>query len=301
MEKGRKNILYIFINIMVIFISMLAVMFRMQVFDEVTFYYNGMGIVLGIVFILAFLFVHLSKMLRYYIILLEEKMEFSRFVKVYIKITFANMALPLKMGEVFRVYCFSKETRNLKIAFFSAVIDRFFDICALLVILLPYDLIVRRDISVVTALLIIFIVVTMIVYKVFMPTYTYLNKFLITSTKSKNAIVILHILENTRTWYEYISKLLTGRSSLVFAFSCLGWVFEFGALKCITSLIGEAFKISNFVNYIESIFGIGSGRLLNVYTTISCLVLFLVTVIVYALAYVRKGEGWSAKKGSYNI
>lgn len=290
MKESKKKALYIIINIVVILLSAIIVLTRMQVFEDVSFRMDIFGVLLGIAFVIGFLLVHISKMLRYYIILLEEKIHFSRFVKVYIKITFANMALPLKMGELFRVYCFSKETKNLKIGFFSVIIDRLFDTCALLVILLPYDLLVRRKLSAVTAILLIFAIVVMLIYKVYMPTYTYLNEFLITNTNSKKGIMLLHILENTRVWYEYINKLLTGRSALVFAFSCFGWLIEFGALKGIMLLMREDFGISNFVNYIESIFGVGSAKLLNVYTTISCLILFVVTIIVYALAYAKKGE-----------
>lgn len=289
MKKDKTGIIYYALNIIIIFLSGIFVLTRLKVFDTMEFVLSKKYIYLIPLFILSFGLVHLSKMLRYYIILMEEKINIIRFTKVYLKITFVNMALPLKSGELFRIYCFSRETKNVKTGIFSVVIDRFFDTCALLVILLPYDIIVRSSISAVTAALIIFVLIVMFVYLVFMPTYKYLNKFLIINTNSQKSILILHILEKMRIWYDYINNLLIGRNALIFGFSCMGWLFEFMALSVIGKMMDVPFKITSFVEYIESIFAIGSAKMLNIYTTVSCLILLVITVIVYAVSYLRKG------------
>jgi hypothetical protein len=82
--------------------------------------------------------------------------------------------------------------------------------------------------------------------------------------------------------------LLKGRSSLVFIFSCIGWVAEFGVLMCMQAILNEVFGISGFVDYINSIFGLGETQLLNVYTTVSCITLAIITVSVYGISYFRK-------------
>jgi hypothetical protein len=284
----NKKAVYLRINVIVILLSAVFAAMRMDTFTLVQLHLDRKLFYLIPGFILGFILVHFAKMMRFYLILMEQKINFFRFVKVYMKITFVNLALPFKLGEIFRIYCFSLETKDGKIGILSVIIDRLFDISALLVILLPYDLLVRKSMSPVTLILALFAVAILFLYRIFLPTYYYLNQYLITNTESKEAIKCLYILENGKTWYDYIRKLLKGRSSLIFIFSCIGWVAEFGVLMCMQSIFGKAFGISGFVEYINSIFGLGKTQLLNLYTTVSCIVLAIITVSVYGISYFQK-------------
>lgn len=227
-------------------------------------------------------------MMRIYLILMEQKINFLRFIKVYMKITLVNLALPFKLGEIFRIYCFSRETKDGKIGILSVVIDRLFDISALLVLLIPYDIIVEKSISPVTLILSLFAAVILFLYRIFLPTYRYLNQYFITNTSSKEAVKCLYLLENGKTWYDYIHKLLQGRSYLIFIFSCIGWVAEFAALLCLQAVLQKSFGISGFVTYINSIFGFGETQLLNIYTTVSCMILAIITISVYGISYCKR-------------
>jgi hypothetical protein len=284
----NKKAVYLRINVIVILIAAAYAIMRMDTFTNVQLNFEIELFYLIPGFIVGFIFVHLAKMMRFYLILMEHKINFFRFIKVYMKITFVNLALPFKLGEIFRIYCFSRETKDGKIGFLSVIIDRLFDISALLVLLLPYDLIVRKSISPVTLILALFAAAILFVYRIFLPTYYYLNQYLITNTESKEAVKCLYILESGKTWYDYIRKLLKGRSSLIFIFSCIGWVAEFGVLMCMQAILNEVFGISGFVEYINSIFGQGETQLLNVYTTVSCIILAIITVSVYGISYFRK-------------
>lgn len=284
----NKKVVYLRINVAVIILSAAFAAMRMATFTiaqlnlEIKLLYLVPG------FIAGFIFVHFAKMMRFYLILMEQKINFLRFIKVYMKITFVNLALPFKLGEIFRIYCFSLETKDGKIGILSVIIDRLFDISALLVVLIPYDLLVNKSISPVTFILALFAVAILFLYRIFLPTYHYLNQYLITNTQSKEAIKCLYILESGKTWYDYISKLLKGRSYLIFIFSCIGWIAEFGVLMCMQAVLNETFGISGFVEYINSIFGLGNTQLLNIYTTVSCIILAIITVSVYGISYFQK-------------
>lgn len=284
----NKKAVYLRINVIVILLSAVFAVMRVDTFTHVQLHLDITLFYLIPGFMVGFILVHFAKMMRFYLILMEQKINFLRFVKVYMKITFVNLALPFKLGEIFRIYCFSRETKDGRIGILSVIIDRLFDISALLVLLLPYDLLVRKSMSIVTLILALFAVAILFLYRIFLPTYHYLNQYLITNTESKEAMKCLYILESGKTWYDYIRELLKGRSSLIFIFSCIGWVAEFGVLMCMQSIFGKVFGISGFVEYINSIFGLGKIQLLNIYTTVSCMILAIITVSVYGISYVQK-------------
>ena len=128
---------------------------------------------------LCFLVLHMAKLLRFYLVLMEQRIEFKRFVRVYIKTTFVNFLLPFKSGELFRIYCFAHETQNVRMGFISVILDRIFDTCVLLLFLLPYDFLVAGSVSPVTILLG-FIVVLVLSGGAFLYfSYSYLNRFLL--------------------------------------------------------------------------------------------------------------------------
>ncbi|MFA9375946.1 MAG: lysylphosphatidylglycerol synthase domain-containing protein [Lachnotalea sp.] len=284
----NKKAIYLRINIVVILLAAAFAAMRLDTFTNIQLNFGRNLLYLIPGFIAGFILVHFAKMMRFYLILMEHKINFLRFVKVYMKITFVNLALPFKLGEIFRIYCFSLETKDSKIGILSVIIDRLFDISALLVVLIPYDLFVNKSISPVTFILTLFAVAILFLYRIFLPTYHYLNQYLITNTESKEAIQCLYILESGKTWYDYIRKLLKGRSSLIFIFSCIGWIAEFGVLMSMQAMLNEVFGVSGFVEYINSIFGFGKTQLLNIYTTVSCIILAIITVSVYGISYVQR-------------
>lgn len=284
----NKKAVYLRVNAVIVLLAVYFASIRTKTFTDVQLNIDARLLYLVPLFILGFLFVHLAKMMRFYLILMEQKINLLRFIKVYMKITFVNLALPFKLGEIFRVYCFSKETKDAKIGILSVVIDRVFDISALLVILIPYDVIVDKAISPVTLILSLFAAVILFLYRIFLPTYYYMNQYLITNTSSKEAVRCLYLLENGKTWYDYIRRLLKGRSSLIFILSCIGWMAEFGLLMCMQAIFQKVFGISGFVTYINSIFGFGETQLLNIYTTVSCIILAIITVSVYGISYWKR-------------
>lgn len=284
----NKKAVYLRVNAVIVLLAVYFASMRTKTFTDVQLNIDVRLSYLIPLFILGFLFVHLAKMMRFYLILMEQKINLFRFIKVYMKITFVNLAFPFKLGEIFRVYCFSKETKDAKIGILSVIIDRVFDISALLVILIPYDVIVDKAISPVTLILSLFAAIILFLYRIFLPTYYYLNQYLITNTSSKEAIRCLYLLENGKTWYDYIRRLLKGRSSLIFILSCIGWLAEFGLLMCMQTIFQKVFGISGFVTYINSIFGFGETQLLNIYTTVSCIILAIITVSVYGISYWKR-------------
>lgn len=115
----KKKSVYIFINIIIMIISM---MFVAKMGYHLN--YRKINIDTNIILILLIIVVVLSlKFLRMYLILLEEKLSIKRFIKVYIKSVFATVCIPFKLGEFFRMYCYAYEIKNIKKGIISIIID----------------------------------------------------------------------------------------------------------------------------------------------------------------------------------
>lgn len=233
--------------------------------------------------LLCFLVLHGAKCLRFYLVLMEQRIPFTRFIRIYLKTTFVNFLLPVKTGELFRIYCFAHETKNVQMGCISVILDRVFDTCILLLFLLPYDLFVAGRISAVTIILSA-IVLAVVAGSIFLySSYGYLNRFLMINGSSRKTVFLLQLLEKFKSYYDYMAKLLKGRFLLIFLFSCVGWVFEFFFLKLMAGMVKIEFGVAQFAEYICGIFGIETEMMKNEYVLISTIGLLFAMVIAYWL------------------
>ena len=99
-----------------------------------------MRILLGAIALIAFCMVHAIKMMRMYLIIMDQKVSFDRYVPAYLRTTLVNLIVPYKLGEISRIGVFYRISGGFKTGFFSVLIDRFFDTLALVMILLPYQM-----------------------------------------------------------------------------------------------------------------------------------------------------------------
>lgn len=186
----------------------------------------GRVIPLIILCVIGFIIVHVIKLMRMYLVVIEQKISFDRFIPAYLRTTLANLIIPFKIGEIYRIGVFSRITGSVNIGFFSVLIDRFFDTLALLLIILPYQLFGGNGVDTPVIFLAIFLLVVILAYGMFPSTYRYLNRYIITSRTSKRSMTALRGLEKVNEWYVYAEKLVTGRYGLMFVLSVMAWVFE---------------------------------------------------------------------------
>lgn len=226
-----------------------------------------------------FLCVHLIKMMRLYLIVMESGMSFDRFVPAYLRTTLVNLLIPYKLGEIYRVAAFSRISGGFRTGFFSVLIDRFFDTLALVMILLPYQLLIAGKVTVPTLLLTAFLVVVLMAYRVFLPSYTFLNRYIITSRDSKRSMMALAALEKAGGYYRYANGLVTGRYGILLLFSLAAWILEIGVLGLFTKIMGHPFSVADFGIYIESIVSGSEYDTKRLYTLCSAAVIAVLTVI----------------------
>jgi hypothetical protein len=246
-----------------------------------------------IVFFVGFIAVHFFKMVRLYLVLMEHRIPFWRFVLLYFRTTLVNLIVPFKLGELYRVEEIARETRVWQVGLLSVLVDRYFDTVALFLILLPFDLLFRGQLSLITLLLLFIIAFVALVYCAIPVSYAYLNRYLIMRRASGRTMAALRGLDVVKSWFDFTKNLITGRSVLIILFSFLGWACETVTLKALAMSRGLPFGFGDFGAYIEAIFATGSSELLQIYTAIGAAALLALTIAGYAVKWIG-----SSRKGS---
>lgn len=239
--------------------------------------------------VVCFLAVHVAKMLRLYLVLMEHKIGFNRFLLLYCKTTFVNLVIPYKIGEIYRIFEIGKETKIWQVGILSVLIDRFFDTAALFLVLLPLDMVFFGKISTITWVFLGIILVIGCVYLAIPPTYKYLNRHIIKEKSSNRSMAALKVLDVVNDWYAFTSNLVQGRYALIFLASFAGWVFEILTLKGLAAFMAIPFGAGGFSEYIQSLFKAGESQIVRTYTLIGAGV-FLVFSIIGQLLYWGKDK-----------
>lgn len=240
--------------------------------------------------LIGFAIVHIIKLMRLYLVVMEQQIPFKRFVPAYLRTTLANIIIPYKIGEIYRVAVFSRITGSINVGFFSILIDRFFDTLALVIILLPYQVVSGQGASPAVLLLTAFLLVVIFAYIMFPSSYRYLNRYIIINKTSKRSMSALRVLEKINDWYQYVKGLVSGRYGLMLLFSLAAWLFEILVLFVVARLFNIGFGVSDFGQYISSILSTKSSSLSNIYTIYSTVVILIACVIFTIIYLTGKDE-----------
>ena len=242
------------------------------------FYMNLSGFWRLPVIIILFFLVHAFKAMRLYLIVIDEKIPFKRFLFLYSSTTLVNLIVPYKLGEFFRIFVFIKATRDKKIGFLSVLLDRFFDTVALVLILLPYELLQGRAVSSSTLLLTVFVVVLIFVYISFPSFYTYLNRYIIMNRSSKGAMGSLRFLEFMKSGADYVRRLIHGRYALLVICSFVAWLLECAILHLMSGLFSLE-EGSDISTYIQSIISSAKSVLMSRYVIFGTVMMAIAVII----------------------
>ncbi len=230
--------------------------------------------------LIGFVAVHIVKMMRLYLVLLEQKIEFKRFVFSYLHTTLVNLLIPFKLGEIYRVAAFSAILKSFKIGLFSVLVDRFFDTMALILILLPFQILITGHVAMATVFLAVFVIVILFVFWMFPSAYGYLNRYIIMNRSSKRSLAVLRGLEVLKSWYDYVKQLVSGRYALMLLMSFAAWMLESAVLSGVARLYGISFDREAFSDYISSILSTTHNDLMRIYTCLSLVLITIATIVM---------------------
>ncbi len=211
-------------------------------------------ILTGILLVVLFLLIHAFKLMRMYLVLIDGRIEFKRFVFAYFRTTLINLLIPYKLGEVYRVFVFYRLTGSMETGLLSVIVDRFFDTLALVFVMLPFQILYPDTLSFVSVMLAVFLAVVVFAYMIFPPTYRYLNKYIILNRVSPRSMAVLRLLNTLKVWYEYVRGLVAGRYALLLLMSFGAWFFEGLLFRMLSAFYpSSGFDARGFCEYITSL------------------------------------------------
>lgn len=295
---NRKGI-YNFINVIIIIISLfiLGLIFGYQNFERIKLDANYKIVIIAILFIGFYLIIHLIKMLRFYLIIMKERMPIIRFIRLYIKTTFINITMPIKLGELFRIYCYGYNLKSYRTGFLSVVIERYFDICALVLLLLPIEFNISNKLSWLTILLSLIIVSIAALYVAFPIFYNYLNKFLLLNLSGEMSLRVLEFIEKINDLFLDLKSLVYRRGFLLILLSLIAWTVEYLMFISIASIYGKLFSISDFSGYLNAVLGNGSSNINGLYIVSGSCVLGVLMFLIYFITKEKRHE----KKNMFSL
>ena len=144
-------------------------------------------------------------------------------------------------------------------------------------------MITKEQLSTITIILFVFVILITIVYIAFESTYVFLNKYLIINKNSEFAIKCLKFLEETNEIYALIKNMISKREILITIFTLLSWICEIIFVFVIFKFmnIGDL-KLNGFIAYINNSF-LGVQNILSNYyidTTVFVIVLFAIIACI---------------------
>lgn len=240
-------------------------------------------IMMIIAFLAGLILVYLFKMMRLYLVLMEQNISFARFVFIYLETTCINLIIPFKLGEIYRICRLSIETKRAQVGVLSVATDRFFDIAALLILLFGFRYMGQGQFTALMGVMLLVIAALAFLYISFNGAYKYLNRYIIVHKSSAKSMAALHCLEVMNDWHSYLKQLIDGRCALMIIFSILGWIFEGFALLALSKIINEPYGLAEYSVYISSIFTGNGSVLFKCYNYIG---MFLLGAIVFVWSIV---------------
>lgn len=283
--KKNKSVYYI-INIAFLLGALFFVNYSL-IFNN--FSLNFPTILLAIT---LFIVIHIVRFARMYFILLEDLINPNRFLQLYIKTSFVSTLIPFKIGELFKMYCYSVETNSSMKGIIAVLIEKFFDAMILCIFMIPYAFI-NNNLNPLLMILLIFIVIVLVVYFSFEGTYQYLNRFLICRGGGKKSLTLLKILEAIKKTVDGTKRTLQGRFSLLFFLSLIAWCTE--GILLITINSGEiSFNFTTLFSYVNDAF-FGTENYLFSYYSCLCAIIFSITMLII---YGKKYYSLLRKKGA---
>ena len=140
----------------------------------------------------------------------------------------------------------------------------------------------------ITVIFLVILIVIVVCYISILPTYRYLNRYLIKEKTSSRSLAALKGLDVVKDWFDFTRKLISGRFALILLSSLAGWIFEVFTIGVLAKALSEPFDAMIFINYIQSIFGMGSRYLLSSYTRYSVLLMAVFLLLALLVSFIGR-------------
>ncbi|MEJ3718855.1 lysylphosphatidylglycerol synthase domain-containing protein [Paenibacillus polymyxa] len=257
-----------------------------------------------VVAVICYLLAHLVRICRLYILFIDRRFSFFEIVKVYVTTTWINFVIPFKVGEIHRIWEFSKLCESFKMGVVTIWIERFFDSILLMSVFTVFFNYHNENHFIFFALLFLFLVVSIFSFFSFLPTFRYVNRFLLSESKSTRGLLGLEIMSSAREYYIYARKLLNGKIAILLGATFLVWGLEFLTYYLVLTSIGIEFRWNKINDLLFGLWGIGgvdeNYRFIAFYILLFSSFAVLFRIFTQQLGKLDKGKEVK-NKGTYFI
>lgn len=274
----KKNV-YLLVNIIIIILTAWIFYYRFLHEDIYIQSIEFSSIVILIVF--AFIIIFIKAVRFYFVIQGDYLIKGADYVKQYSKTIFISTIIPLKLGELFRIYCYGYSMNSYFRAFLFVLIDRFFDTLALITILVIVSFLGPLEHIWLMEILLAFVFATLIIYMVSPKICNYWKKYLICKPANKRTIKWLSGIEIFNSFYRSISSILKGKGMIVYVLSILAWIVEIGGAYLFNIVNKKDINIKLMQDYLIATIGIGNCVNLTWFVVATVILLFVVYLIMH--------------------
>ncbi len=172
---------------------------------------------------------HMLRMLRLFVLTLEEKVNFFEIFRLYFYILFVSFPFPFKLGEIVKIlelnFFFHSRAKGLLIV----VLERFSDAIILLILLFAlfiYNFGLFYDLKNLFLLLLSVVSLMIFIYLLLKSTIHYLEAYGLEKIHSKKSLKLLDACVYQKKLLDYIRLFLKGRFTFVLFLTILIWILE---------------------------------------------------------------------------
>lgn len=228
-----------------------------------------------LIIVATVLLVHMIKAGRLYLALYGSELRFSKYLKIYCKVTPVSVIFPYKLGEFFRMYYYGKTLDNMLRGVVIVLLDRFMDTIALVTMILLLWIFNGGHITVLTYVLIIFLLLTIMIYFVFPGMYRFWKKYFISVKATERKLVVLRMLETLNRVYTEVKSVSKGRGIILFFMSLVAWGIEIGSVAIQVGLLSDGNLSKIISEYLYAAMGRGQCAELKHFIFVSVLMMLV--------------------------
>lgn len=285
-----NKVSYQVINIIVL-LTALAIFgygYRTAAYEMAGYQIGYLAILFAIVVI-----VNVIKAVRFYFILAgDAAISRSEFLKQYCKTVPVSVLLPFKTGEIFRIFCYGYQIKNMFMGIVYVILDRFFDTIALLVLIGIITFTTGQQLSIIAVILIAFVLMSLVLFFVFPKICEYWKKYLLVRKASESTLKYLKTVSTVEKICKKIQDVIRGKGAIVFFMSFVAWMTELlGAFIIDRLYIGKASADTGFFeNYLLSAIGTRTSSQLDDFVIGTIIVLLICYILMYVVGKIVGGD-----------
>lgn len=224
--------------------------------------------------------VYFIKFIRLFIIWYGNKLTKLSNLTQFAKTSAVNLLIPLKLGDVFRIYCYGYTVKNLLNGLCYILLDRFMDTLALVTLILYFDIFTDVNYTFLFCFLILFLSCVIVLYFTFPGLYKYWNSYLIKSDAGRFKYKVLKLINSMNDIYAGIQEIIHGKGIILYIISIAAWMIEAAGFYIVNIFEMHDSSPVDLVSYLEAALGFGSTD----YQKLFVLVGVAITLLAYIAA-----------------